>query len=99
MAEAAPATGGTDVTAAAGSLVDMATQAAQVFGRADLVDRLRRARRSLDDPGIHVVVAGEFKKGKSSLVNALLGAAACPVDDDVATASPVEAGLVGIARS
>ena len=89
MTEAAPAAVGADVTAAAGTLVDLATQAAEVFGRPDLVDRLRRARRSLDDPGIHVVVAGEFKKGKSSLVNALLGAAACPVDDDVATAKPM----------
>ncbi len=34
------------------------------------------------------MVAGEFKQGKSSLVNALLGVAVCPVDDDVATAVP-----------
>jgi hypothetical protein len=34
------------------------------------------------------VVAGEFKAGKSSLVNALIGADVCPVDDDVATSVP-----------
>ncbi len=33
-------------------------------------------------------MAGEFKQGKSSLVNALLGVNVCPVDDDVATAVP-----------
>jgi hypothetical protein len=87
MTEAAPPSAA-DVTATARALVDMAVQAGEVFGRPDLVERLARARRSLDDPGIHVVVAGEFKQGKSSLVNALLGASACPVDDDVATAKP-----------
>ncbi|MGF1648103.1 MAG: dynamin family protein [Kineosporiaceae bacterium] len=33
-------------------------------------------------------MVGEFKKGKSSLVNALVGAQVCPVDDDIATALP-----------
>jgi hypothetical protein len=33
-------------------------------------------------------VVGEFKQGKSSLVNALVGATICPVDDDVATSVP-----------
>ena len=32
-----------------------------------------------------VCVVGEFKKGKSALINALLGAPVCPVDDDLAT--------------
>jgi len=32
-----------------------------------------------------VCVAGEYKQGKSSLVNALLGEDVCPVDDDFAT--------------
>ncbi len=35
-----------------------------------------------------MAVLGEFKAGKSSLVNALLGADICPVDADVATAVP-----------
>jgi ribosome biogenesis GTPase A len=29
-----------------------------------------------------VCVVGEFKKGKSALINALLGSPVCPVDDD-----------------
>ena len=32
-----------------------------------------------------VCVVGEFKQGKSALINALLGADVCPVDDDLAT--------------
>jgi hypothetical protein len=32
-------------------------------------------------------VVGEFKQGKSSLVNALLGQGVCPVDDDIATSA------------
>ena len=32
-----------------------------------------------------ICVVGEFKKGKSALINALLGSDVCPVDDDLAT--------------
>ena len=32
-----------------------------------------------------VCVVGEFKKGKSALINALIGSDVCPVDDDLAT--------------
>jgi hypothetical protein len=63
-------------------------KACEAYGRQDLAQRLRAARQRLADPAVHIVVAGEFKQGKSSLVNALVGANACPVDDDVATAVP-----------
>ncbi len=69
-------------------VVELCLQACQAYGRTDLAARMERARASLVDPSIHIVVAGEFKRGKSSLVNALLGATVCPVDDDVATAVP-----------
>lgn len=42
----------------------------------------------LHDDGARVLVVGEFKQGKSSLVNALLNVATCPVDDDIATSVP-----------
>src|SRR4051794_7862729 len=79
---------GADVVRKAISVVDLGLQACRAYGREDLGQRLSTVRKSLDDPGIHVVVAGEFKKGKSSLVNALVGVAVCPVDDDTATAVP-----------
>jgi hypothetical protein len=34
---------------------------------------------------VRVLVVGEFKQGKSQLVNSLVSAPVCPVDDDVAT--------------
>jgi hypothetical protein len=69
-------------------VVESGIQACEAYGRPDLKARLAAARRSLDDPAVHVVVVGEFKQGKSSLVNALVGTTVCPVDDDVATAVP-----------
>jgi hypothetical protein len=57
-------------------------------GRDDLASRLRDVTDKLSDRTITVVVAGEFKQGKSSLVNALLGRDLCTVDDAVATAVP-----------
>jgi hypothetical protein len=81
------ATGG-DTVEAARVVVDHGLLACRAYQRPDLGERLDLARRKLADPGIHVVVVGEFKQGKSSLVNALVGVSACPVDDDVATAVP-----------
>ncbi|TRW45087.1 dynamin family protein [Georgenia yuyongxinii] len=56
--------------------------------RADLSRRLEHTRQRLLDPSIRVIVVGEFKQGKSMLINALVGAPVCPVDDDIATAVP-----------
>lgn len=70
------------------TVVDSGERAARAYGRDDLADRLEAARRRLNDPAVQVLVVGEFKQGKSSLVNALVGADVCPVDDDVATSAP-----------
>lgn len=61
-------------------------------GRADLAARLEQTHQRLRDPGIRVVVVGEFKQGKSKLINALVNAPACTVDDDVATTVPTVVG-------
>jgi hypothetical protein len=74
--------------ARATELVDLGIKACEAYKRSDLSARLTGTRKSLADPSVHVVVVGEFKQGKSSLVNALVGANVCPVDDDVATAVP-----------
>src|SRR3954451_13000634 len=73
---------------AATALLDVCVQAANVYQRDDLGGRLSHARERLVDPLFHVLVVGEFKQGKSSLINALLGVDVCPVDDDIATAVP-----------
>ncbi|SNR35217.1 Dynamin family protein [Haloechinothrix alba] len=84
----ASGTAGNDAVARAAALVDLGLRACEAFERPDLAARLERVQSGLADPAVHVVVVGEFKQGKSSLVNALVGANACPVDDDVATAVP-----------
>jgi predicted GTPase len=61
-------------------------------GRDDLVDRLDPWLHRLDRPQVRIVVVGPFKRGKSSLVNAIVGAAVCPIDDFYATAVPTIIG-------
>lgn len=55
--------------------------------RDDLAERLHHARARLDEPSTVLYVAGEFKQGKSMLVNALVGSNVCPVDDDLSTST------------
>src|SRR4051812_15950965 len=64
-------------------LADVAS-ACEESGRHDLAERLEARARLLARPSVCVVVAGEFKTGKSSLVNALVGEEVCPVDDHLA---------------
>jgi GTPase SAR1 family protein len=56
--------------------------------RPDLAARLETAKAELDSRTLTAVVVGEFKRGKSTLVNALLQTAVCPVDADIVTAVP-----------
>ncbi|NMR20792.1 dynamin family protein [Cellulomonas fimi] len=69
-------------------LLGRALEASDAAERPDLSARLHQARRRLRDPHVRVLVVGEFKQGKSQLVNALVNAPVCPVDDDVATSVP-----------
>jgi hypothetical protein len=57
-------------------------------GRTDLEEHLERAQDHLDAQLIPVVVVGEFKQGKSTLINALLQTDVCAVDADIVTAVP-----------
>ncbi|MDL5154372.1 dynamin family protein [Actinomycetospora termitidis] len=66
-------------------LIDLAKKATAAYGRPDLSDRLDATRRRVADPDVRVLVVGEFKQGKSALVNALVSAEICPVDDDIST--------------
>jgi hypothetical protein len=69
-------------------VVDLALKALARYDRPDLTSRLRAARDRLTDERVRVLVVGEFKQGKSMLVNALVAAPVCPVSDDIATAVP-----------
>lgn len=66
-------------------LIDLALQAAEAYRRPDVGTRLRWTRERVADPDVRVLVVGEFKQGKSALINALVNAEVCPVDDDLAT--------------
>ncbi len=76
------------ITAQTLAAVDQAVVLARGAEREDLAARLGQARGRLTDGETKVLVIGEFKQGKSSLVNALVNAQVCPVDDDIATAVP-----------
>lgn len=56
--------------------------------RTDLTERLDQVRERVTGRPVTVAVVGEFKRGKSTLVNALIQTAACPVDADIVTAVP-----------
>lgn len=70
------------------ALVDLALKATTAYNRPDLGKRLRATRARLADPDVRVLIVGEFKQGKSQLLNALVNAPVCPVDDDIATSLP-----------
>lgn len=68
------------------ALVRLGHKASVAYGRPDLAARLDGLVDRLERQRVTVVVMGEFKAGKSSLVNAIVAADVCPVDIDVATA-------------
>ena len=87
------------------ALVKIGVDASRAYGREDLAERLDSLHERIRNPAVQIVVVGEFKQGKSSLINALINAEVCPVDDDIATALPtvvrhgpaLRAHVVGVA--
>lgn len=73
--------------AGADALIIEVAKLLQRIGRTDLAERASIAAARLRRPSTVVCVVGEFKQGKSSLINALLGQSVCPVDDDLATSA------------
>jgi hypothetical protein len=69
-------------------LLDTSISETRAAGRPDLAEKLIKCRRQLTTGAWHVLVAGEFKKGKSALVNGLLGVPVCGVDPVAFTAVP-----------
>ncbi len=61
---------------------------ARELDRDDLARRLDSWVERLDQPKVRVVVVGPFNQGKSTLVNTIVGAPVCPVDDIAMTAIP-----------
>src|SRR4051812_25613386 len=69
-------------------LLDESAARARAADRPDLADKLVRSKRRLASGSWHVLVAGEFKRGKSALVNALLGVPVCGSDRVAHTGVP-----------
>ncbi|WP_031077783.1 dynamin family protein [Streptomyces sp. NRRL S-118] len=61
-------------------------------GRPDLAARLAAEAQQLSSGPFQVLVAGEFKKGKSSLVNGLVGVPVCGTDPTGFTTVPILVG-------
>lgn len=72
----------------ASSLVERADRLLRELDREDLAARVRGELRRVRRPSCDVLVVGEFKKGKSTVVNALLNARVCPSDPDRFTSVP-----------
>jgi len=70
------------------SALDEGRRVAEKHQRPDVGRHLAVARQRLADQVLGVAVVGEFKRGKSTLVNALLQTDICPVDADIVTAVP-----------
>ncbi|MGF1595392.1 MAG: dynamin family protein [Acidimicrobiales bacterium] len=75
-----------DQNAEVRAVLELSIKAATAYGRPDLAERLRAVLERVRRPDVQIVAVGEFKQGKSSLVNALVNVNICPVDDDIATA-------------
>ena len=81
-----------DARRSAAAVLDRAVATARDLGRDDVAASLARDGSRLLDPGARVLVVGDYKQGKSSLVGALVGADVCPVHPDVATTLPTVVG-------
>nr|WP_320191260.1 dynamin family protein [uncultured Desulfobacter sp.] len=68
------------------SLIEQAKNLAADFKQEEISGRIMEIQKHLLDETLFVVVCGEFKQGKSSLINAFLDEPGlCPVDIDIAT--------------
>jgi len=68
-------------------VVRLGLDASIAYQRPDLEERLLAARERVNRTETVICFAGEFKQGKSSLINALIGEPVSPVDDDLATST------------
>jgi hypothetical protein len=89
---AEPAEPGTTPVTELIAAIDAGSRLAGRRERPDLVTKLADVRAMVETRSSTVAVLGEFKRGKSTLVNALLQTAVCPVDPDIVTGVPTLVG-------
>lgn len=76
-----------DLTARFKSIYNSLLPLLQSIGKCETIKQINDLFSRIASNNVAVLVCGEFKRGKSSLVNALIGEDLCPVDDCIATAS------------
>lgn len=76
-----------DLTSRFKSLYNGLLPILQSVGKDETVRQINNMFSRIASDNVAVMVCGEFKRGKSSLVNALIGEDLCPVDDCIATSS------------
>lgn len=81
----APTSTWSPALAGAAEVVSLVRRLADGAGRDDLVAQLDRLRTDLRVRPVPVLVVGGAGQGKSSVVNALIGAAVCPTGPDTTT--------------
>ena len=70
------------------TLLERLTVMAEECGKSQTLEQLKKAVADEDaDSVVSILFCGEFKRGKSSLLNAILGKSLCPVDDGIATSA------------
>lgn len=84
-------------TANQSSIMDLTTRFKSIYnsllpllkaeGKDETMKQIDHLFTRIESDNAAVLVCGEFKRGKSSLVNALIGEDLCPVDDCIATSS------------
>jgi len=79
-------------TAALHATLDEVVALARRLGRVELAEHLEKRVSALTDDHFRVIVAGDYKTGKSALCNALVGEPVCPVDVDASTRVPTSIG-------
>ena len=64
-------------------------------GRIDKMEQLEKQLDRIQNSATTILVCGEFKRGKSTFVNALIGRNICPTDVDICTSvvSVIKYGL------
>ena len=66
------------------SFLKQVTPPLETYGKKSIVSEIDKAITTTEDSAT-VLFCGEFKRGKSSLVNAIIGAELCPTDIGIAT--------------
>ncbi|NLD59841.1 MAG: hypothetical protein GX647_09335 [Clostridiales bacterium] len=79
--------GYTRATAHLAGRMEELSSGSQALNLADLSSMLRENVRKIRNDRFNISVIGEFKRGKSTIINALLGAEICPADRLPATAA------------